>query len=537
MIQSPSSLLSQIRRHLPFNPEGRPDASHLPMDTTREPVGRRDAMLFSAAVGWSLVISATTLGLAPNVWAEAPVQEVEKPNLLLIIADDLGRQLNSYGDETVPTPNFDRLAREGVQFNRGYVTAASCSPSRGSIMTGLYPHQHGMIGLSHQDWSTRFGHRIHDGTPLLPNVLKDMGYRTASFGKTHFEPKAAFAWDKLVENHDHLVERDVVLMAEEAGNFARESGDQPFFIVASYVDPHRYGDVFTPFQRKGLPENPIAAGELAPFPYLGLDSRGMREDVAGYYNMVKRLDYGLGLLLDRLDSEGVLDNTLVLFVSDNGPDFIRMKKSVYEEGVRVPFFVRWPGKAEAGLVREDLVSTIDIFPTFVSAARGTLEAHGAGHPLQPLLQSGDVPWRDSIMTEFIVHAPSQYFPSYALSTERYQLIHNLDSGRRNPITIETRFPEWRAALSSANADHPFTAAYRRYDAPPEFELYDLEKDPFFLHNLAGDAAMAEVLEDLKKRLHQWRVETEDPLLDPAYRKKLTERYRETTPFIPVDPQP
>lgn len=455
----------------------------------------------------------------------------ERPNLLLIIVDDLGIQFGAYGDSTVPTPNLDRLATEGVLFNRGYVTAASCAPSRASMFTGLFPSQHGLYGLSQQDWSMRFQHRIRDGIPILPNALKDLGYRTAIFGKRHYAPTEAFAWDVQEENPRHLIERDVRLMAERVDDFIGRNAQEPFFVVASYVDPHRFGRVFTPFQRLGLPENPLETGDVEPLAKIGFDSEKIREDAAGYFNMVKRLDYGLGLLYEKLEARGVMDNTLILFVSDNGPDFNRMKKSVYEEGVRVPFMVRWPGHADAGLVRDEFVSTVDIFATFVSAATGQERPHGAGRPLQPLLRDREVVWRDSMLSQFIVHAPSQFYPSYAISTPTYQLIHNLDYERVNPVPLVHDFPEVRASLSPENRNHPFTAAYQRYASPPEFELYDLVEDPYFLVNLAYDSEYAEVVQRLQERLLQWRIQIADPLLDEEYRLMLRERYAGETRYI------
>ena len=138
-----------------------------------------------------------------------------------------------------------------------------------------------------------------------------------------------------------------------------------------------------------------------------------------------------------------------------------------------------------------------------------------------------------MMTQFIVHAPSLYFPSYALSAPRYQLIHNLDHGRLNPVAMHYDFPEVRAAQSPENRNHPFTAAHERYKAPPEFELYDLEEDPYFLNNLADEPEYEHILEAMRERLLQWRIETADPLLDPAYRDYLKERYRDATRYVPV----
>lgn len=477
------------------------------------------------------------LAIAMRLATPGSAAVAERPDILLIIADDLGLQLGCYGDRTVPTPNIDRLAAEGVLFSRGYVTAASCAPSRGSIFTGLFPHQHGLFGLSQQDWSSRFEHRIKDGTPLLPNALKELGYRTAIYGKKHYHPEAAFAWDEQVENARHLKERDVVLMADSVERFILKAAGQPFFVVASYVDPHRFGNVFTPFQKNGLPKDPLQPGDVPPLSHIGADTEGVRTDAAGYFNMIKRLDHGIGLLLGTLEKAGKLDHTLIVLVSDNGPDFIRAKKSVYEAGVRIPFLLRWPGGAKAGLVRNEFVSTVDLFSTFVSAATGELRPHGAGRPLQPLLQPGSVPWRDSMMTEFIVHAPSQYYPQYALSTKRYQLVWNLDFQRRNPITLETKFPEWEAANAPGQMAEAYRKAYLRYDSPPEFELYDVQADPDFLNNLAENPEHADLLGKMKARLDAWRTETEDPLRDGAYRAMLTERYRGTTPYVPSSKNP
>ena len=188
---------------------------------------------------WIVVV----LILVPIVWAARwfiaggnTSGDADGPNIILIIADDLGPQLGTYGDAVARTPNIDRLARQGPQFNAGYVTTASCSPSRGSILTGLYPHQHGMMGLS------QFGtQRMHDGVPKLPNALKNLGYRTAIIGKRHYEPSDQFHWEREEQDGKTVMfDRDVLRMNQRAMDFIdKDVQGEPFFLVMSYVDPHR----------------------------------------------------------------------------------------------------------------------------------------------------------------------------------------------------------------------------------------------------------------------------------------------------------
>ncbi|MCB1689902.1 MAG: sulfatase [Halioglobus sp.] len=483
---------------------------------------------------WKLVL----LLLVPIAWYVSGFfdsDKVDRPNIILIIADDLGPQLGVYGDPNAHTPNIDQIAQEGTRFNAGYVTAASCSPSRGSIFTGLYPHQHGMMGLSH------FGtQRMHDDVPKLPNELKALGYRTAIIGKTHYEPSNLFEWDtEEVDDQKVIFDRDVLWMNQRAMDFVDEDSD-PFFLVMSYVDPHRgdsddgsrYGprrNFKFPRTKLGLPQKATPPSEIEPFPFLGLDSPGIRKELADYYGAVDRLDIGVGDLRNQLVARGLWKDALVIFIGDHGPDVTRGKMAVYESAVRIPFLLKAPG-AEKGVVREELVSTVDLFPTLLDAAKSGQANSHEGRSLLPLTMAGASPdWRRYMFTEYITHVPDQFYPRYAVRDNRYKLIFNVQGGEvENPLTPINYCNAWWESRKPRYRKSPIKAVYDRVENPPKIELYDLQEDPYEWHNLADDPGLAEVKERLVLAIQEWRQSTRDPLLDPAEfekeRKKMDGKY-------------
>ncbi len=467
--------------------------------------------------------------VAVLVWLVVPElrsnHELGRPNIVLIIADDLGPQLGSYGDPNARTPNIDQLAKEGTQFNAAYVTAASCSPSRGSIFTGLYPHQHGMMGLS------QFGtERMHDDVPKLPNELKKLGYRTAIIGKTHYEPEDQFEWDLKSEDIKRVVfDRDVRWMNQRAMDFVdADAGAGPFLLVMSYVDPHRgdsedganYGpgrNIKFPRTKMGLPANPTPPSKITPFPFLGLDSPEIREELADFYGAVDRLDIGVGDLRKKLEKRGLWDNTVVIFIGDHGPDVTRGKMAVYESATRIPFLLKVPG-ADSGLVRDELVSTIDILPTLLEVAgQKTVQSH-QGRSLLPLTRAHTAKeeWRPYLFTEFITHAPGQFYPRYAVRDERYKLILNVFGGERdNPLSPANYCNAWWESQKEKYRKTPIRAVYYRVEHPPQVELYDLQNDPYEWHNLAAKPELAAVRKRLLLAIDDWRKSTGDPLLNPV----------------------
>lgn len=441
-----------------------------------------------------------------------------RPNLVLITADDLGLQLGCYGDEGVQTPHIDRLAAEGTLFENGYVTQASCSPSRASMLTGLYPHQNGMLGLAHR------GYELHRGVPLLPNLLREAGYFTMALGKVHVNPDEWLDWDARHRGVQDttipsVVERETARLLDEA-----EQAGRPFFFLYSLFDPHRIRNerdnarFFD--QREGVPSDPLTSDAAPIFPAFGnVDTPEIRREIRGYYNSVMRVDHLVGLLRAALEARGLWENTLILFVGDHGPPFSRGKTTIYEFGAKIPFLARGPG-VEAGHRRTELVSTIDLLPTFLAAAGGEVPSGLPGERLQPLLADERTAWRDYLATEFNAHAPNAFAPQRAIRGERFKLIRNYLPGRSKP-GLGVDGCALRAALGDpAWQDDVAHELFRPLREAPAFELYDLQVDPLETNNLYLDINYVEKFAELRRELEAWQVATADWALDEDYLRSM-----------------
>jgi len=444
-----------------------------------------------------------------------------KPNILLITSEDNGPHLGCYGDPFCKTPNLDKLASEGLLFSRAYVTQAGCSQSRSSIFTGLYPHQNGQIGLATHNL------RMYDGA--FPNIfgeLKKAGYRTGVIGKIHVKPESSFPLDFHSKIKGGFSNRKVRAIADSSFNFF-SSEDEPFLLMVNYTDAHR------PFieQADGLPKIPLEAGDIEMLPEIGIQTEGIREQLADYYNCLMRLDTGIGMLLDRLSEAGMKENTLVIYLGDHGQDILRGKRTSYEGGTRVPLIMHCPpsilskqGQAPAeGLVVEEMVSMIDLFPTLLDLAGIEQDTDLPGRSLMPFFQEEEAEWREYLFTEFHMHSGVNFYPQRTVRDSRYKLIHNLLYSEVNPnyqfaLDKFHNTDEFNKELELAPEE--VRAAYRNHQAPPEFELYDLENDPFEFNNLAGDPSVNHILEKLKEKLKQWQEHTNDPLLQTENLQKL-----------------
>jgi len=457
----------------------------------------------------------------------------ERPNIVLIIADDYGPQMGAYGDPNAVTPNLDRLAESGARFTRAHVTAASCSPSRGSIFTGLYPHQHGMYGLAQRSWA-----EMHADVPKLPNALNELGYQTAIIGKTHFQPFELFEWDYVEHNAQKVVfDRDVRWMNAQGVEWIEQNRAKgPLFLVMSYVDPHRGGvpgtygpdrNIKFPRIEEGLPEDPLPPGRTQPIPFLAVDTPRVRMENSDYYAAVERLDIGVGEFMEALDERLDPANTLVVFIGDHGPDVTRGKISAYYTATHIPLLMRWKGKIEPSQVRHELTSTIDLFPTFLDAAnaRSTrIDERQTGLSLLDIFSSGEPDWRGYLFTEFLTHVPWHYYPRFAVSDGDFHYIFNLHGGEReNPLEPRNYCEAWHAATAPDFPYRDVAEAYARVDMPPRHELFHLRADPYSVNNLAGEPAYADKLRELSNAIAAWREETDDPFLSDAFRKAFADK--------------
>ena len=427
----------------------------------------------------------------------------ERPNILLIVSEDNGPELGCYGEPFVQTPVLDRLAADGVRFQNAYVPQAGCSQSRAAFLTGLYPHQNGQIGLA--TWTFRM---YCEDTPNIVRSLKDVGYHTGIIGKLHINPASAFPFDMKKITSSNFSRKSLAEYTSHAEEFF-DASDEPFFLSVNYPDAHR------PFIRQthGLPKQPLTGDDVRSLAYFGLDTPQLRAETADYYNCMSRLDSLIGDLLTGLQRSGNADNTLIVYFGDHGADLLRGKRTSYEGGVRIPLIVHWPGGAKPGQVREELVSTLDLMPTLLAVAGAEPVAKLPGRSLLPLLQDKAAPWRRYLCTEYHTHSAHNFYPQRTVRNARYKLIHSLMPNQSNPgyaFTLNRFFADLPETIDAA-PDHIRTAYYRMR-TPPEFELYDLRRDPYEFRNLAAEAEHAETLRELQTQLTEWRVKTNDPLL-------------------------
>ncbi len=388
------------------------------------------------------------------------------------------------------------------------------------MFTGLYPHSNGQYGLANTGFALH--ENLRDKT--IPALLKERaGYRTGIIGKLHVEPEKSFPFD--MRDTDNAATRRVRTIAPKAEEFMKSAGDTPFFLMVNFSDPHAFRDAakpggwFFPPQVDGLPEQPVAPTKETLFDFQQVDSPAERERTANYLNAVARLDTGIGLLMDALERTGKAGNTVVVFCGDHGPPFARGKTTVYESGLRVPFFLRWPGVTKPGQVSTKFVSTVDVLPTLLDAAglRSSIPLHGMS--LRQAVSGSQ--WREYLAAEFHCHGIRPFYPRRAIRDTRYKLIHNVLAGKAKPSTgIDGDF----AFAISREPSYEGTAARKAFDTfsdPPEFELYDLQTDPVEFANLAGKREYAAVEKRMKAALLQWRKESGDPFLDMAFLERIS----------------
>src|SRR6516165_10171591 len=274
--------------------------------------------------------------LAQAAVASTPQPQIsggKRRNVLLLIADDLGLFIPSYGDPNAVMPNVESAAREGVRFSNAFCTTASCSASRSVILSGLYNHANGQYGHAHAEHHFAY---LPEVIPL-PRLLKDAGYTTGYIAKLHVAPEERLGWDLA----DPMGSRDVFRMAEVARKFIQSAGSKPWYLHCGFHDPHRAGDGFANREWPNVKRLRLDAGKIKVPAWLP-DNAETRADLVEYYEACNRFDQGIGFMLDVLRETGHSDDTMVLIMSDHGAPFPGGKTTTYDAGLNVPFVVRCP---------------------------------------------------------------------------------------------------------------------------------------------------------------------------------------------------
>ena len=462
-------------------------------------------------------------------WAvTAAAQDTLPPNIIVIVVDDQRwDEYGAAGHAWLETPNIDRLAAEGVLFTSSYAVSPLCSPNRASILTGQYISRHGIVDNIARDASS---HRL----ALFAPVLQAAGYTTAHVGKWHMgnDPTPRPGYDYWVsypgqgrsinpeiyeDGRVHEVEGYMTdVLTDRAVGYVRNNRDGPFFLYIGHKALHpevrqlddasvdiAYGSKYQAaprhvgtYSEKIFPRRPNTSYDMSGKPVIEealaikespeskekwgniLDPGTSDDTIRDRSEMLLAVDEGLGRLLDELEKLGILDNTAVIMTSDNGYWYGEHGLSVerrlpYEEGIRVPLFIRYPTRAAAGQTIDSFALSIDIAPTVLELAGATIGDHIQGESLIPLLGDPDTPWRDSFLVEYTSYEK----PMDWLIDTSYKAI------RSGPW----KYIHW---IHKDGAD----------------ELYNLVDDPYEMNNIIGNPGEAEILAGLQARLSELAAE-------------------------------
>lgn len=421
---------------------------------------------------------------------------VERPNILFIVSEDNSDQVGCYGDTRVTTPYLDSLAATGMRYTRAYVPFSVCSPSRSAFLTGLYTRQTGHFGLASHNFA------MYRPFKTMPAYLQEAGYYTGFIGKTHVNPASVvedFVDFRGIAHANFNNTFSIEDYAREARTIFENAraAEKPFLAIINYSDAHRE---FIETSPAGFPTVRVI-GDIEPLPWIGADTPFLREETRKYLNCMNRLDEGIGMVLEILHKMKLRHNTFIIYIADHGADFPRGKTSCYEAGVKVPMIVSFPKSFPEGSVESSLVSTLDILPTVLYEAGIDIPRDLAGTPLQALLDPSN-PVRKYIHTFNTGSSAHLLNLAFGIRDERYKLIHNAIL-QRNPAAV-SRY---------GNSKVPESLWLPGYVNPPEFELYDLEKDPNEFTNLAENPNYKEIRDRLFRAMQDFRKGIDDPFLD------------------------
>ena len=463
-----------------------------------------------------------------------------QPNILFIMSDDhAAHAMSCYGSKINETPNLDRIAEGGMRFNNCFCTNSICTPSRAAILTGTYNHINKVTTLD-----THMDNRLE----TFPKLLQEEGYQTAIYGKWHlgqgpdhcptgFDDWAVLPGQGYYHNPEFIFKDDAVLggrretvqgyVTDLITDFSLDwlknrDEDKPFCLMYHHKAPHREWEPDEKhahmYLNEDIPEpetlyddysNRAKAAEAAEMrvgvhmrksdikaeinhdlPEMELRKWAYQRYIKDYLRVVASIDDNVGRVLDYLDEQGLTDNTLIIYTSDQG-FFLGDhgwydKRFMYEESLRMPFILKFPKEVEAGTVNEDMILNVDFAPLFLELAGVPVPDYMQGHSIRPLLQQNTPDdWRDAMYYRYWMHRTHHnVYAHYGIRTERYKLIYYYADAMGTTGSIKGSFE-------------------------PEWELFDLEKDPYELNSVYNNPDYADIVKDLTGRLHQMQADVGD----------------------------
>ncbi len=463
----------------------------------------------------TIITSITTISSCNEGKENKAKNEIDKPNIILFVTDDHGNDaLGCYGNPIIKTPNLDKLANEGVMFNNAYCTSASSAASRSTLLTGKFNHAIGAYGHVHD-----YHHfRTYDTIRSLPVMMhEDGGYYTARIGKYHVAPEKVYHFEKVFEANP----RNTVEMAHKVNEVF--NSEQPFFLYFCPDDPHRsdftnkVNDWRAP-NRFGNRDEGFTGVETIAYnpnnvivPYFLPDNNETRRELAEYYQSISRIDQGLGVLMKLLEESGKAENTIIIYISDNGMAFPGAKTTTYEPGIKLPCIIRDPSVHNRGITNNAMISWVDLAPTILDMA-GIEQSNESfhGRSFKKIIGEENPEGWNTIQASHTFHEITMYYPMRVFREDNFKLIWNIAYPLEYPFASDLWISStWQNIIRNETKMYG-KQTVESFLHRAEFELFDLQKDPYESHNLATENSYQEKLKEMKENLKNWQYRTSDP---------------------------
>lgn len=415
----------------------------------------------------------------------------EKPNLVLFLSDDCSHfDLGCYGSSDSKTPNIDKFAEQGMRFTKGYQAAPMCSPTRHNLYTGIWPVKTGAYP----------NHTMaNEGTLSIVQHLKPAGYKVALIGKSHVNPESVFPWDVYVPL---TKTNDIDFKAINSFVDECTRNHQPFCLFVTSNQPH------TPWN-KGNPDL-FDAGKIKLPPYY-VDIPETRKSFCKYLAEINYMDNEFGQLLQTLEKYKQTDNSVVVYLSEQGNSLPFAKWTCYDAGVHSAYIVRWPGVVKPKTESAAIVEYVDIVPTFLDIAGVEPLAPIDGKSIVPVLKGEAKEHKQytfSLQTTRGIYSGSDYYGIRSVADKKYRYIVNL-TPEVPFMNTETNSPLFKRWKEKAETDKNAKLITEKYQHRPGIELYDLENDKYCIRNIADKPENKAIVERMDKVLKEWMASCGD----------------------------
>lgn len=446
---------------------------------------------------------------------------LDKPNILWLVTEDMGAYIPPFGDETVSTPNLSRLANEGVIYPNVYSTSGVCAPSRAALATGMYPSSIGANHMRVNSYMKETGLPAYEAVPpsdvkMISELLRMKGYYCSNNYKEDYQFKAPVtAWDE----------------SSPYAHWRNRKKNQPFFSVFNFTDTHESG-LFEPYgfrhietrhyhagdtaytwkpDRMSEKETPVHLPKNTNFkipPYLP-DTPVVRNDMWKLYNNIAEMDRQVGAVLKQLEDDGLLENTIVFFYGDHGGPLPREKRLIYDSGLNTPLIIRFPNKKNAGTKDGQLISFVDFAPTLLSLI--------GEKPLSSMQGQSFLGKYKANTKRKYIHAAADRFDEVtdairAVRDQKFKYIKNYrpNQGYYLPLAYREQIPSMKELLRLRD-EGKLNAVQMQWfrNSKPEEELFDCEADPYELNNLAKNPAYKKQLSTMRTEMQTWLTSVND----------------------------